>query len=189
MTKSSIAASRVAMEFDGVHACADVTGFGLVGHLLEMLEANGSDGALSSIGACLNIRDIPFYQGGLEASERGIFSTLQTQNARNCHSVSNHTEVAEAFPVEYPLFFDPQTAGGLLFFVDPDVYDEFLLLLQAEKVSATVIGEVEEYRNGRAIDADGVCTLGSGDAATGQRIRIAFEPAKRRDSTQLRSFG
>jgi selenide,water dikinase len=115
MQLSNGPASRVAMEeSNGVHSCTDVTGFGLIGHLLEMLMANDENSSgLPSVGAKLNIKDVPFLQGGLEASSQEIFSSLQPQNIRNRRAVSNHKEAATTFPVEYPLLFDPQTAGGM----------------------------------------------------------------------------
>jgi selenide, water dikinase len=179
MLQSSFKASLVARNFDGVHACTDVTGFGLIGHLLEMLMAN-LESELDDIGACLCIENMRFYQGGLEASAQGTFSTLQQQNARNRRAVANHSDAAQRYPVEYPLLFDPQTAGGLMFFVDPAKCAEFLALLSAENVEAFVIGSVEDYSRtqppaqsfmGGTDDAP-VCTIGSGKTATGQRIRI-----------------
>lgn len=173
MTRSNVHAGRVATEFDDVHACTDVTGFGLIGHLLEMLMTNEADKSMDSIGAVLDIRSIPFLRGGLQASHMGIFSSLQPQNARNRRAVVNHSDAATSFPLEYPLLFDPQTAGGLLFFVDSEDCDEFLLLLKTENVSASIIGEVVEYPEpGQPVVAGGICTIGSGETATGQRIRI-----------------
>lgn len=189
MIKSNITAGQAAMKFDvGVRACTDVTGFGLIGHLLEMLMANeDSNGALDSIGAVMSIQDIPFLRGGLEASRVHIYSTLQPQNARNRRAVVNHPEAARAYPVEYPLLFDPQTAGGLMFFVDPSRCGAFVKHLLDEGISATVIGELEEFPTKNAIGLlptpfasarphteSSVCTIGSGGAVTGQRVRVAL---------------
>jgi selenide,water dikinase len=165
MVQSNGVASRIAREFgDSIHACTDVTGFGLMGHLLEMLVA-GSD-----ISAVINIREIPFLQGALDASSDGIYSSLQPQNARNRRAVSNHVDAAAACPVEYPLLFDPQTAGGLLFFVNADIADSFVDKLRVEHPSATIIGEIESYSGGE--DDEGVCTIGSRGTSTGKRVRI-----------------
>jgi len=180
LVKSNVVASKVAITFQGVHSCTDVTGFGLVGHLLEMLMANEGDSQLESTGALIFIRDIPFLQGGLEASSKQIYSSLQSQNARNRRAVSNHSAAAKTYPVEYPLLFDPQTAGGLLFFVDPSECDAFVSRLQQENVAATVIGELEHLQQQKqeaiplANGGEDVCTIGSGDAITGKRIRIAL---------------
>ena len=143
MVQSNGIASRIASEdaTGGVHSCTDVTGFGLAGHLLEMLMASED----VAIGATLNLRKIPFLQGGLDASSRHIFSSLQPNNSRNRRAVANHSEVAKACPVEYPLIFDPQTAGWLLFFVDPAICDDFVAKLREEYTVTAVIGEVFEY--------------------------------------------
>jgi selenide,water dikinase len=180
LIRSNVVASKAAMETTGVRSCTDVTGFGLVGHLLEMLMANEDDSTLEGIGAVLSIQSIPFLRGGLEASSNKIFSTLQSQNARNRRAVLNHAEAAEKHPVEYPLLYDPQTAGGLLFFVDPNECDAFVAHLRQLDVAAAVIGELEQYpppvlQNSTQSNGNGnggICTIGSGDAVTGQRIRI-----------------
>jgi len=164
MTQSNVGASRLAGEFgDAIHACTDVTGFGLMGHLLEMLVTD------NEAGATINIHEIPFLQGALDASSDGIYSSLQPQNSRNRRAVSNHVEAAEACPIEYPLLFDPQTAGGLLFFVDPDVADAFVDKLRIEYPAASIIGEVSSYAGG---NEDGVCIIGGEGSSTGKRIHI-----------------
>ena len=178
MMKSNRPASRVALSFPKhIRACTDVTGFGLVGHLLEMLVANDNDGSLPSIGAVIYLDRIPFLEGALEASSKGIFSSLQDDNFRSRRAVANHAEVAAAFPIQYPLIFDPQTAGGLLFFVSPDVCDEFLSKLRGESggynKAAAIIGEIVEY-NAQNEDHAGVCTIGSEGKGTGQRLTIRF---------------
>jgi selenide, water dikinase len=203
MCHSNVVASRIAMESPGVHSCTDVTGFGLIGHLLEMLMANHHhrlqqqkqqageadsviEELVEEIGAVLSIRDIAFLQGGLEASRQGILSTLSPQNSRNRRAVFNHKAAAKAFPVEYPLLFDPQTAGGLLFFVSPEDCGSFVAKLQEAHVNACVIGRLEAYLDSQLDaslnksvgnvdsnnDDQGVCTIGSGETLTGQRIRI-----------------
>jgi selenide,water dikinase len=167
MLQSNGVASRIACEYgDSIHACTDVTGFGLMGHLLEMLVA-GSD-----IGAVINIREIPFLRGALEASSDGIYSSLQPQNARCRSAITNHVDAAAACPVEYPLLFDPQTAGGLLFFVNADVADSFVDKLRVHHPSAKVIGEIQSP-SGPADDQGG-CTIGGEGTSTGKRVRINY---------------
>ena len=168
MVQSNGIASQIACELgDSIHACTDVTGFGLVGHLLEMLVA-GSD-----IGAVINIREIPFLQGALDASSIGIYSSLQPQNARSRWTVSNDSDAAAACPVEYPLLFDPQTAGGLLFFVHPDASDSFVDNLRVEYPFTAVIGELESYSCG-GDNEKGLCTVGAEGTSAGKRIRINY---------------
>ena len=89
----------------GVTACTDVTGFGLLGHLVEMTRA-------SQVGACLDLSRLPILDGGEETVAAGIFSTLQPQNVRLRRAIRDIDDAAKA--PRYPLLFDPQTAGGLL---------------------------------------------------------------------------
>jgi selenide,water dikinase len=89
----------------GVHAATDVTGFGLLGHLVEMVRA-------SEVDVTLAIGRVPLLDGARETVARGIFSSLQPQNVRLRRAVREIETVAR-HPL-YPLLFDPQTAGGLL---------------------------------------------------------------------------
>ena len=166
MVQSNGLASQMGNEFgDSIHACTDVTGFGLMGHLLEMLTST------PNIGAVINIQAIPFLLGALDASSDGIYSSLQPQNSRNRRAVSNHVDAAAACPVEYPLLFDPQTAGGLLFFVDPEVADAFVSRLMVDYPYAAIIGGIVEYTGG---DDEGVCAIGGEGASTGKRVQIRY---------------
>ncbi len=89
----------------GARAMTDVTGFGLIGHLVEMLRA-------SACGARISMVDVPLLEGLEETMARGIFSSLQPQNVRLRRAIAN-LETASALPGFFALF-DPQTAGGLL---------------------------------------------------------------------------
>ena len=165
MSQTNVDASRMAREFgDSIHACTDLTGFGL-GHLLEMLVTS------DEIGAVINIREIPFLQGALDASSDGIYSSLQQQNARNRRAISNHADAAAACPIEYPLLFDPQTAGGLLFFVDPDAADSFVDKLRVKYPLAAIIGDIVRYYAG---GEEGVCTIGGEESSTAKRIEVKY---------------
>ncbi len=89
----------------GATACTDVTGFGVLGHLVEMIKPSGVDCELQ-LGA------IPYFDGARELVEAGIFSSLQPQNLRLRRAIRD-LETVNKDP-RYPLIFDPQTAGGLL---------------------------------------------------------------------------
>merc|ERR1712127_580311 len=94
---------------------------------------------------------ISFLNGGIEASTNGIFSSLQKDNYRNRRAVSNHVEAAKQCPIRYPLLFDPQTAGGLMFFVNEFSANDFLQDLKSNGVPhATIIGKLTAYN----IDVD-----------------------------------
>ncbi len=89
----------------GVHAATDVTGFGLLGHLLEMVRA-------SNVDATIDLAAVPLLDGVRETIGMGIFSSLQPQNVRLRRAIGN-IETAGQHPL-FPALFDPQTAGGLL---------------------------------------------------------------------------
>jgi selenide,water dikinase len=89
----------------GVRAATDVTGFGLIGHLVEMVRA-------SDVDVTLAIERVPLLDGTKETVALGIFSSLQPQNVRLRRAIRD-LEAAGKHPL-YPLLFDPQTAGGLL---------------------------------------------------------------------------
>lgn len=118
----------------GVRACTDVTGFGLVGHLLEMLDASGASAELHG-------DSVPRYAGfdTLAAGRNGsepILSTLHNDNAWT----RDRVEAAGELP---PWLFDPQTAGGLLAGVAPESAQQILdALHRAGYQSAALIGTV-----------------------------------------------
>ncbi len=89
----------------GISACTDVTGFGLLGHLVEMTKA-------SEVDVELDLAAIPVLDGALATISMDIFSSLQPQNLRLRRALRD----GERWPrhATYPLIFDPQTAGGLL---------------------------------------------------------------------------
>ena len=89
----------------GVTACTDLTGFGLLGHLVEMTRPSGVD-------AELELAALPVLEGAEETIAAGILSSLQPANVRLRRALRNQ-EAAAGHP-RYPLLFDPQTAGGLL---------------------------------------------------------------------------
>jgi selenide,water dikinase len=104
MLTSSQDAAAIIVKHD-VNACTDVTGFGLAGHLLEMLEAE-------QIEVDLRLEDLPILDGAVECIEKKIFSSLHQDNSQVAVAIHN-SETFSKNPL-YELLFDPQTAGGLL---------------------------------------------------------------------------
>lgn len=104
MLVSNQGAAKCLQKFD-VGGCTDVTGFGVIGHLLEMTRASG-------VAAELTLDEIPVLQGALNSVKRGIFSSLQPQNQRQESAIRNLDQVSG--DARLSLLFDPQTAGGLL---------------------------------------------------------------------------
>jgi selenide,water dikinase len=120
----------------GAHAATDVTGFGLLGHLVEMVRASGVD-------VRLDLDAVPLLDGLAETMASGIFSSLQPQNVRLRRAIAN-LEAVSADP-RYPALFDPQTAGGLLAAVPEAQADPCVAALKAVGYArACVIGRVME---------------------------------------------
>ena len=105
----------------GATACTDLTGFGLLGHLVEMTRPSGVD-------AELVMSALPLLDGAEECVAAGIVSSLQGANVRLRRALRNQ----EAFVKHprYPLIFDPQTAGGLLASVPADRVEECMVELR-----------------------------------------------------------
>lgn len=94
----------------GASACTDVTGFGLAGHLVEMVKASG-------VGAVLDLEAIPVLEGAIATAERGILSSLHGQNLGAASAIRNFARMSDRSA--YPIVFDPQTSGGLLAAIPP----------------------------------------------------------------------
>lgn len=120
----------------GVNACTDVTGFGLLGHLQEMVQG-------TEIAVELNIEAIPILEGAIATIQQGIFSSLHLQNVRASTTVENG-EHFQLSPI-YSLLFDPQTSGGLLASIPADRLESCLQQLQIAGYSKSAcIGKITE---------------------------------------------
>ncbi|MGE0260657.1 MAG: selenide, water dikinase SelD [Alphaproteobacteria bacterium] len=134
LVSSSLAAA--VLRDHGATACTDVTGFGLLGHLTEMLKASGR-------AAVLDLGALPVLPGAAETVAAGLFSSLQPANLRLRRILSNPERVA-GNPL-YPLLFDPQTAGGLLAGVPAARAEPCIAALRAAGyAAAAMIGRVED---------------------------------------------
>jgi selenide,water dikinase len=136
LRSNSIAASRL-REFD-VRGVTDVTGFGLAGHLHEMLLA--SDAA-----AEIDLDRLPLLPSVVELIEDGVQSTLAPTN-RHIEVSIEADEHARASP-RYAALFDPQTSGGLLIGVPQNRLDDLRDLLAAS-------GAAESAEIGRVLAND-----------------------------------
>ena len=130
MNQSNAAAMRV-LKKAGVISCTDITGFGLGGHLWEMLQA-------SNKGAILKLDELPILEGAETLFiDAGIKSTLHESNERSIQGVDPSDHRLR------PFLFDPQTSGGLLASVPEDKMIEVLdELRQAGYERACCIGRV-----------------------------------------------
>jgi selenide,water dikinase len=119
-------------------AATDVTGFGLAGHLGEMLRA-------AKCSAVLDLAALPALPGAVALLGRGIRSTAHPENARARRAM--RVEPAAGRHPALDLLFDPQTSGGLLLGVPPDRAPALLAALrEAGDARAAIIGEVAPPR-------------------------------------------
>ncbi len=125
----------------GVRACTDITGFGLAGHLLEMLDA-------SRVSARLIASSVPVLAGFQDVSARGILSTLHPDNARSASRIQHRGE-----PPAW--LFDPQTSGGLLAAVSNQAAADLLSELRSRGLQdCSVIGTVIESATSPTLEVE-----------------------------------
>jgi selenide,water dikinase len=112
-------------------ACTDVTGFGLLGHLKELLGEH--------CGASVRLGDLPALDGSLSLLQQGLVSSLHAANAKQLQQLNGEFD---AFDPRVALLLDPQTSGGLLAAVPTDRADTVINeLLAAGYAQACRIGE------------------------------------------------
>ncbi len=127
-------AMDVALQFD-LHACTDVTGFGILGHLLEV--AHGCDAQI-----VMNYRALPFFPYALDMYRKGETTGSNRPNRTmvHLHNLEIRTRLDTA---EEEMLYDPQTSGGLLLALPDSQADNLLKLLHNAGVTAAVkIGDV-----------------------------------------------
>jgi selenide,water dikinase len=138
MVQSNQQAGEMLMA-QGATACTDVTGFGLVGHLLEMVRASG-------VSVELDLTQLPVLTGARDTLAQGIISSLHPQNLQAQQAICNAVEFAHH--ADYPLLFDPQTAGGLLASVPAERVEGCLhQLRESGYPAAALIGQVVPGEN------------------------------------------
>ncbi len=129
-------AMEAALAFE-VHGCTDITGFGILGHLLEV--ALGA-----SAGVVVEYHALPFYPGAREMYEKGETTGSNKGNRAMVARYPLAMEIALS-PAEEELLYDPQTSGGLLLAVPAAQADALITALQqAGAPVAARIGEVVE---------------------------------------------
>jgi selenide,water dikinase len=123
----------------GVHAMTDVTGFGVAGHLGEMLKGSG-------LSAEIEVAAVPLLPGAVDLTEEGLESTLAPAN-RDWEEIIRVSETMRA-SAKYALLFDPQTSGGLLIAVADAECDRLLERLAATDTPGHRIGTVLPAKQG-----------------------------------------
>lgn len=122
-------------QLDGVHAMTDVTGFGLLGHLLEICRG-------AQISAKISTSNIPLLPQVQALAAAGCVTGA---SARNFAAYGHDVILSSTDSITQALLTDPQTSGGLLIACDKDSVDEVLALLHTNHFAeAGVIGEMIE---------------------------------------------
>jgi selenide,water dikinase len=129
------AAAAAALAGFEVAACTDVTGFGLAGHIAGVMEASGCRAIVRAAG-------LPLLPGAGGLLARGIRSTAHAANSGRV----GVSVAPGADPVGVAAAWDPQTGGGLLVVVRPDVAPAVIAALRAAGEDAVEIGEVAPRR-------------------------------------------
>jgi selenide,water dikinase len=142
MVRLNRAAARIARTLppDAVHACTDITGFGLVGHACEVAEASGATLTFHAPG-------LPILPG----AEALAATSLPGGGRTNQEHFGARVRIDPAVPDTTRLVaFDPQTSGGLLLAIDPAAADDFQRRAEGDGIPVWIVGRVE------APDASGV---------------------------------
>lgn len=129
MTTLNRKAAEISHHYE-IHACTDVTGFGFLGHLSEMIN--------EEISAEIDSISIPVIRGAIHCAEEFL---LTAAAQRNRNHVGDWVEFSSWIPFSMEeLLFDPQTSGGLLFAVKPEQAGAFLKELQGAGLPAAMVG-------------------------------------------------
>jgi len=137
MTTLNRSASRAMMEAEA-HAATDVTGYGLLGHLVDLCRASG-------VSAVIDAAAVPLLPGAREYARNGYVPGGTGSNL-------SYVEELVTFPEELDdtwryLLADPQTSGGLLVALDSRAYEQFVQAGAKDMLQA-IVGEVEEGHPG-----------------------------------------
>jgi len=144
--KSMLTLNNIALKyFDQyqINACTDVTGFGLIGHLLEMSEN-------SSLQLKIDASEIPIFAGVRDFAESGLLPAGAYKNRDNYQEFVSETGKRDQ--TLYDLMYDPQTSGGLLISVAEADAAELLIDLYAEGLDVTVIAKAVKGEKGVKIE-------------------------------------
>jgi selenide,water dikinase len=129
-------------ERNAIHAATDITGFGMLGHALQLARA-------SEVTVHLNLPDIPLFEKTL--------SSLLSENLTKAHRtnrtyVESETRI-QGSPTRENLLalFDPQTSGGLLLSVDPSLSSSLVRALRVRFPETRLVGEVRAREDGKVV--------------------------------------
>lgn len=141
MLRSNQPAAELLEQYN-IQAATDVTGFGLTGHLLEMLRGD-------ELAVEMDLHAVPLLPGAAELLREGLESTLAPDN-RGAEAELEVSEMLRNSPA-YAALFDPQTCGGLLIAVRPERAEDLVRALSAGGDMGAVVGTVVQRKEGRRI--------------------------------------
>jgi selenide,water dikinase len=131
LNRDAVAALQTLKE--AIHAVTDITGFGFLGHAMEMARA-------SRVSLLLASRSIGLIEGALDCARSGFIAGGLKKNR---DFVGPFVHFGQSVPIDLQhLLFDPQTSGGLLVSLHPEYAEEARGLLERAECSAMRIGEV-----------------------------------------------
>lgn len=126
-------AARIMLNFD-VSACTDVTGFGLLGHLAEMIDGSGA-------GARIFSQQVPMIAEALEFASMGLIPAGAHKNREFRETMIDFAQTVER--ARQDVLVDPQTSGGLLISISEDQAGDLVKALQDEGITAAAeVGEI-----------------------------------------------
>lgn len=126
-----------------VRACTDITGFGFLGHLAEMVQDSGCGVEIQSAG-------IPIFPEALNYGGMGFFPAGAYRNREFRAAMIDVSPAVD--PILRDILFDPQTSGGLLISVDGKSADDLLKDLKSSGIQeAAIVGEVVAKPQGRIV--------------------------------------
>lgn len=134
MTTLNSRAAELMAETAEIHACTDVTGFGFLGHALEMAEGSGA-------GMRIDAASVPFFPGIRSLVEEEIIPGGLIRNRKYREKQIDVGPDCPGWLID--ILFDPQTAGGLLIALPPDAAKSLLQSMHAAGIDeAAIVGEV-----------------------------------------------
>ena len=133
--------ARDAMVKYRVHACTDVTGFGLLGHSVEMAEGSG-------VAIEYEVSKFKFIEAAIELAKEGLLpeGMYRNRSFAECRVYAGGSELWQQ-----DLLYDPQTSGGLLMAVDPEDADALMSELEGRVPAAQRVGRAAAYESGARI--------------------------------------
>ncbi len=137
MTSLNKKAKEVIENYD-ISSCTDITGFGLLGHSIEMAE--GSDITFE-----INVNNVPIITNVIEYAQMGLVPAGAYKNMDYFKGKCEYNDVDEAY---IDLFFDPQTSGGLLITVNENDAEKIINDMKAKVLDTkfAIIGRVVEKK-------------------------------------------